>query len=200
MIVAVTGSTGLIGAALVEALEADGHFVRRLVRRDVRNERNEIHWNPNECEIDADALEGSNAVVHLAGENLAAHRWTESFKAMIRDSRVCGTRLLCDTLAGLATKPDVLVSASAVGYYGDRGDEIVNESSPPGKGFLADVCQQWEAATQPARSRFAHRHLRVGGAFGRSAPRLQRRASGGDRRGQQLPVRRDRRAGPGCPT
>jgi uncharacterized protein (TIGR01777 family) len=151
MIVAVTGSTGLIGTALVDALEAEGHVVHRLVRRPVCDEQHELHWDPAAGQIDAAALEGVDAAVHLAGESLAAHRWTEAFKHRIRDSRVRGTRLLCDALAGLAAKPGVLVSASAVGYYGDRGDEIVDESSAPGRGFLADVCQQWEAATQPAR-------------------------------------------------
>ena len=111
----------------------------------------EIRWDPAAGTIDAAELSGVDAVVHLAGENLAGHRWTESFKAQIRDSRVRGTRLLCNTLAGMTTKPAVLVSASAIGYYGDRGDELVDESSPPGRGFLADVCQQWEAATAAAR-------------------------------------------------
>lgn len=152
MIVAITGSTGLVGAALVEALEAEGHVVRRLVRREVRDPQHEIRWDPDAGQIDVAALEGVDAVVHLAGESLAGHRWTADFKQKILASRVRGTRLLCDALARLATKPAVLVSASAVGYYGDRGDEVVDESSLPGKGFLADVCQQWEAATQPARA------------------------------------------------
>ena len=151
MIVAITGSSGLVGWPLVEALEAEGQVVRRLVRRPVRDEAHEIRWDPAAGTIDAAALAGVDAVVHLAGENIAAHRWTESFKAKIRDSRVRGTRLLCDTIASLTSKPTVLVSASAVGYYGDRGDEPVDESAPPGRGFLADVCQQWEAATHAAR-------------------------------------------------
>jgi uncharacterized protein len=151
MIIAITGSTGLVGTALVETLEAEGNLVRRLVRRPVRDEEHEIRWDPAAAQIDAAALEGVDAVVHLAGESLAAHRWTESFKAEIRNSRVRGTQLLCNALAGLGTRPGVLVSASAVGYYGDRGDELVGESSSPGKGFLADVCREWEAATQAAR-------------------------------------------------
>ena len=102
-------------------------------------------------EVDAAELANVDAVVHLAGANLAAHRWTESFKKEILDSRVRGTDWLCRTLAGLAVKPSVLVSASAVGYYGNRGEEAIAESSPAGCGFLADVCQQWEAATTPAR-------------------------------------------------
>jgi uncharacterized protein (TIGR01777 family) len=151
MIIAVTGSSGLVGTALVSALEADGHLVRRLVRRPVREGEHEIRWDPTAGTIDAAELGGVDAVVHLAGENIAAHRWTESFKAKILDSRVQSTRLLCRTLAGLASKPAVLVSASATGYYGDRGDERVDESAPPGRGFLAEVCQQWEAETHAAR-------------------------------------------------
>jgi uncharacterized protein (TIGR01777 family) len=151
MIIAVTGSSGLIGTALVSALEADGQLVKRLVRRPVREGENEVAWDPQAGTIDAAALEGVNAVIHLAGENLAAHRWTKSFKQEILDSRIRGTRLLSESLARLNARPGVLVSASAVGYYGDRGDELLDESSPPGQGFLADVCQQWEAATQPAR-------------------------------------------------
>jgi uncharacterized protein (TIGR01777 family) len=152
MIVAVTGSTGLVGTALVNSLEAGGHVVRRLVRRPVRDGQHEIRWDPAAGQIDAGALAGVDAVVHLAGENLAAQRWNESFKAEIRNSRVRGTKLLCDALAGLSTRPAVLVSASAVGYYGNCGEEIVDESSPPGTGFLADVCREWEAATEPARN------------------------------------------------
>jgi uncharacterized protein len=151
MIVAITGSTGLVGSVLVDALEADGHLVRRLVRRPTREGQHEIRWDPEGGTIEAAELAHVDAVVHLAGENLAAHRWTTAFKEKIRDSRVRGTRLLCETLAGLASKPTVLVSASAIGYYGDRGAESVDETSTPGTGFLAEVCQQWEAATHPAR-------------------------------------------------
>ncbi len=151
MIIAVTGSTGLIGKALVAALEADGHLVRPVVRRAPRTEKNEIGWDPAAGTIDAAELADVDAVVHLAGENLAAKRWTPAFKQAILESRVRGTNLLCQTLGGLATKPGVLVSASAIGYYGPRGDELVDETTPPGTGFLADVCKQWEAATRPAR-------------------------------------------------
>jgi uncharacterized protein len=151
MIVAITGSSGLVGTALVDALEGEGNLVRRLVRRPVRDGKHEIQWDPAAGRIDAAALAGIDAVIHLAGVNLAAQRWTESFKAEIRDSRVRGTQLLCDALAGLSTKPGVLVSASAVGYYGDSGDKTVDETSPPGSGFLADLCREWEAVTQPVR-------------------------------------------------
>lgn len=151
MIIAVTGSTGLIGSALVTSLEAGGHLVRPLVRRPPRNDKNEIRWEPAAGTIDAGELAHVDAVVHLAGENIVAKRWTPAFKESILNSRVQGTKLLCDTLAGLALKPSVLVSASAIGYYGLTGDTPVDESSPPGNGFLADVCKQWEAATQSAR-------------------------------------------------
>jgi uncharacterized protein (TIGR01777 family) len=158
MIIAVTGSSGLVGSALVAALEADGQLVRRVVRRSSPprsgegfGEGYEIRWDPAGGTIDATHFNDVDAVVHLAGENLAARRWSASFKAKIRDSRLGGTQLLCRTLASLASKPSVLVSASAVGYYGDRGDEPLDESSPPGHGFLAQLCQQWEDATHPAR-------------------------------------------------
>ncbi|MEX2307697.1 MAG: TIGR01777 family oxidoreductase [Pirellulales bacterium] len=156
MIIAVTGSSGLVGTALVDALEAQGQHVRRIVRRPTKGQgqgqgHDEIRWDPAGGTIEAAQLSGVDAVVHLAGEGIAAHRWSESVKNKIRDSRVKGTRLLCETLASLAVKPAVLVSASAIGYYGDRGDEPVDESSPPGRGFLAEVCQAWEAATHPAR-------------------------------------------------
>ena len=133
------------------SVETEGHLVRPLVRRPVHEGAHEIRWDPAAGMIDATELADVDAVVHLAGENLAARRWSPSFKQEIRDSRIRGTSLLCQTLAGLASKPAVLVSASAVGYYGDRGEEVVDESSPPGHGFLAEVCQAWEAATQPAR-------------------------------------------------
>jgi hypothetical protein len=151
MIIAITGSTGLVGTPLVAALEADGHQVRRLVRREVRDAAREIRWDPAAGQIDAGALAGVEAVVHLAGEGIAERRWSEKVKRKIRDSRVDGTRLLCESLARLDSRPRVLCSASAIGYYGDRGEEPVDESSPSGGGFLADVCQQWEAATAPAR-------------------------------------------------
>ena len=151
MIIAVTGSTGLIGSALVASLEAGGHLVRPIVRRPPRAEKNEIRWDPAAGTIDAAELAHVDAVVHLAGESIVAKRWTPAFKDAILNSRVQGTKLLCDTLASVALKPSVLVSASAIGYYGVGGDTPVDESSPPGAGFLANVCQQWEAATQSAR-------------------------------------------------
>jgi uncharacterized protein (TIGR01777 family) len=151
MNIAVTGSSGLIGTALLGALRAEGHEVRCVVRRPAKSGAHEIPWDPERGTIDAADFSGVDAVVHLAGAGVAARRWSESYKNEIRDSRVRGTGLLCRTLASLAVKPAVLVSASAVGYYGDRGEEPVDESAPPGRGFLADVCHEWEAATHPAR-------------------------------------------------
>jgi uncharacterized protein len=151
MIIAVTGSTGMVGSALVASLEAEGHLVRRLVRREVDDGDREIRWIPGANQIDAAELNGIDAVVHLAGENIAGGRWTDSYKRKIRESRIQGTTLLCQALAGLDMKPGVLVSASAIGFYGNRGNEVVDESSPSGSGFLAEVCRQWELATQGAR-------------------------------------------------
>jgi uncharacterized protein (TIGR01777 family) len=150
--VAVTGSTGLIGAPLVRALRADGHRVLRLVRSRPVSGGDEVYWNPALGEIDTAALEGVDAVVHLAGENVGQPPWTEERKRRIMDSRVQGTTLLARTLAGLSPRPQVLVSASATGWYGDRGDEVLDESAPPGGGFLAEVCRAWEASAEPARA------------------------------------------------
>jgi hypothetical protein len=136
---------------LVPALERDGHLVRQIVRGKVVDADREIHWDPDAGKIDAQELNGIDAMIHLAGENIAGHRWTKEFKEKILKSRADGTRLLCHALAKLEMRPSVLVSASATGYYGNRGDELVNESSPNGSGFLAEVCREWEAATKPAR-------------------------------------------------
>ncbi|OGL10944.1 MAG: TIGR01777 family protein [Candidatus Rokubacteria bacterium RIFCSPLOWO2_02_FULL_72_37] len=163
MIVAVTGASGLVGSALRRALAAQGHDVLPLVRgaAPAPGER-VVRWDPAAGTLAAADLEGVDAVVHLAGERIAG-RWTAAKKARIRDSRVRSTALLAGTLARLARPPRVLVSASAVGWYGDRGDEILTEGSPPGTGFLAEVCREWEAATGPAALvgiRVAH--LRIG--------------------------------------
>jgi uncharacterized protein len=150
MNILVTGASGLIGTSLVSSLTSSGHEVTRLVRRQPNSGEKAARWDPMAGTIDASAIEGVDAVVHLAGENIA-ERWTAAKKARIRDSRVKGTQLLCATLARLSSPPKVLVSASAIGYYGDRGEEILTEESPPGRGFLAEVCRAWEAATEPAR-------------------------------------------------
>jgi uncharacterized protein len=174
MIIAVTGSTGLVGNAIVEALEADGQLVRCVVRR-APADKNEIRWDPAAGTIDAAEFANVDAVVHLAGENIAGKRWSESFKKELLDSRVRSTKLLCETLAALATKPSVLVSASAIGYYGSRGEQPVDESSPAGNGFLAEVCRQWEDATKPARdANIRVVNLRIGFVLAREGGGLQK--------------------------
>ncbi len=147
--VAVTGSSGLIGSALVRALRAEGHEVLRLVRREPRPGRGEVGWDPREERIDAAALSGVDAVVHLAGASVG-ERWTDERKRRIRESRVQGTSLLSRSLADLPEPPRVLVSVSAIGYYGDRGDEPLSEESDRGGGFLSGVAVEWEAAAEPA--------------------------------------------------
>jgi len=149
MKVIVSGSTGLIGRPLVASLRAEGHDIVRLVRRDPQG-AGEVQWNPATGTIDAAGLVGANLVFHLAGAGIGDQRWTESYKQEILDSRVLGTGLLASALAELDPKPSVMVSASAIGWYGDRGDEILDESAPQGTGFLADVVAAWEAAAQPA--------------------------------------------------
>jgi len=146
--VAVTGSHGLIGSALVEALARQGDEVTRVVRSQAGP--GDVQWDPNQGQIGAEGLEGHDAVVHLAGVGIGDRRWTESQKRAVLDSRVQGTRLVAQTLAGLARPPRVLASASAIGFYGDRGDEVLTEESAPGSGFLTEVVQQWEAATSVA--------------------------------------------------
>lgn len=148
MHVAITGASGLIGEALSALLTTGGHRVTRLVRREPGE--GELGWDPERGEIDADGLRGVDAVVHLAGESIASVRWTEGRKRRVMESRRKGTRLIAETLAGLDGGPSVLVSASGIDYYGDTGDEAVTEESPPGRGFLADVCREWEAATAAA--------------------------------------------------
>ena len=148
MKVAVTGSHGLIGRAVVRALAARGDEVVPLVRSEPRS--GEVVWDPQAGTIDAQGLEGVDAVVHLAGEGIGDRRWTPTHKARVLDSRVRGTTLIAETIAGLSKKPDVLVSASAIGFYGDRADEILTEESAKGDDFLAHVVDQWETSTSPA--------------------------------------------------
>ncbi|WP_030849241.1 TIGR01777 family oxidoreductase [Streptomyces sp. NRRL F-4474] len=177
MRIAVTGSTGLIGSALVRSLRADGHEVVRFVRRDPAR-ADEARWDPERGHVDPAGLAGCGAVVHLAGAGIGDHRWTAAYKRKIRDSRVLGTAALANALAGLDEPPAVLVSGSAVGYYGDTGDQPVDEDSPAGHGFLPSVCVEWEAAAAPARqagirTAFARTGLVVakeGGAWGRMFP------------------------------
>ena len=158
----VTGSTGLVGRALVAFLESGGHDVYRLTRRPASNHR-EIEFNPVKGAAHPSAMEGFDAVIHLAGDPIALGRWTPEKKRLIRDSRVPFTRRLAETLAALRTLPSVLISASATGYYGDRGDRVLREADPRGEGFLPEVCLQWEGATEPAsQAGIRVVHLRTG--------------------------------------
>lgn len=147
--IAVTGASGLVGTALTAFLSTAGCEVCPVVRRTPSHAR-EIRWDPARGEIDPGDWEGIDAIVNLAGEGIAAARWSDAQKKRIRDSRVLGARLLAKTVASMDSPPRVLVSASATGFYGDRGDEILDEDSPPGTGFLADVCRAWEDAYLPA--------------------------------------------------
>jgi hypothetical protein len=148
----VSGVSGPIGAALMPSLESSGAQITRLMRAGSAvgpaTTTEFIRWDPAKPII-PDAVSGFDAVVHLAGESIVG-RWTAAKKAKIRDSRVVGTRNLAEALAQTKNKPQVFVCSSAIGYYGDRGDEVLNEKSAPGSGFLADVCREWERATQPA--------------------------------------------------
>lgn len=174
MQVLVSGAGGLVGSALVPLLQSDGHSLKCLTRSS-RTGEDVITWNPDNDALDAAALEGIEAVVHLAGESIASGRWTAAKKARIRDSRVRGTRLLCERLAQLSQPPRVLLCASAIGYYGNRGDEIMTEDSPPGEGFLADVCREWEKATEPAAAKGTRVvNLRFGVILSRHGGALQK--------------------------
>jgi hypothetical protein len=148
--VGVTGARGLIGSALVRALEAGGEEVSRFVRLPEPPGPGDVGWNPATGALRGD-LDALHAVVHLAGENVGAARWTRAFKARVRASRIDPTRRLCESLARASRRPSVVVCASALGYYGDRGDAWLDEDSGPGEGFLPELCRDWEAATAPAR-------------------------------------------------
>ena len=181
MKVLVSGATGLLGSALVRALTDDGQTVLRLTRRPSRD--GDVGWDPAIGRSDAEAIDpgalgpdgwaGVDAVVHLAGENIAGGRWTRARKARIRDSRVDGTSWLARQLAVQEAGPRVMVCASAIGYYGDRGEQALDEQSTAGTGFLADVCQAWEAAAAPAREAGVRvAHLRFGGLLARAGGML----------------------------
>lgn len=180
MRVVVAGSHGLIGSALVEHLRAGGHEVRRLVRRETRSAE-EISWDPDEGRLDAADLTGCDAVVNLGGAGVGDRRWTDAYRRTILQSRTRPTGLLARTLADSPDGPRVLLQGSAVGYYGDRGEEVLTEASPGGSGFLADVVRAWEDATAPAADagvRVAHLRTgivmsRSGGSFGRLLPLLR---------------------------
>jgi len=146
----VTGSSGLIGSALAARLEACGHEVTRVVRRPVSPGDKAVHWDPRAGTIDSARLDGLDAVVNLAGAGIGDHRWTQARKRVVLESRTQSTALIARALAKLERPPGVLVNASAIGFYGDRGDEPVTEQDRPGSDFLAKVCQLWEAAASPA--------------------------------------------------
>ncbi|MGW7451339.1 TIGR01777 family oxidoreductase [Streptomyces sp. NPDC054787] len=177
MRIAVTGSTGLIGSALVRSLRADGHEVVRFVRREPAA-ADEARWDPVRGYVDPAGLAGCGAVVGLAGAGVGEHRWTAAYKKEIRDSRVLGTAALARAAAALDEPPRVFVVGCAIGYYGDTGDRAVDETAPAGHGFLPSVCVEWEAAAAPAReagirTAFARSGLvvaREGGAWGRMFP------------------------------
>jgi uncharacterized protein (TIGR01777 family) len=162
MRILLTGSSGLIGRALMPLLTAGGYEVTRLIRSRIPTGGGLLSWQPSAGRIQVEGLEGFDAVVHLAGESVGG-RWTAGKKVRILESRAKGTRLLSESLAQLRHPPKVLVSASAVGFYGDRGDEIVNEASPAGSLFLSEVAAAWEVATEPAaRSGIRVANLRIG--------------------------------------
>ncbi len=153
MNVLVSGSTGFIGSALVKSLDDKGHLAVRLVRSIRSDTQLAVRWDPFVGRINASALNDLDAVVHLAGENISSDKWTEDKKDRILESRLQGTKLLAFTLSSLPKPPRVFLCASAVGFYGNSGDRILDEDSPPGSGFLADVARHWEAACEPARKK-----------------------------------------------
>jgi uncharacterized protein (TIGR01777 family) len=178
VIVVVSGASGLVGSALVPALRAAGHSVRRLVRPGRAAGPDDIPWDPERGGVDPAGLAGCDAVVHLAGENIAARRWSDAQKKRLRDSRVGPSARLAAALAAMPQRPSVLVQASAVGYYGNRGDEILTDSSPPGRGFLPSLCLEWEqaaAAAAAAGIRVVHPRFGIilsprGGALAKMLP------------------------------
>jgi uncharacterized protein (TIGR01777 family) len=186
MRVTVTGSSGLIGSALVQSLRDDGHEVVRLVRRPP-SRPDEAQWSPADGCVDKGSLEDADAVVHLAGAGVGDRPWTKAYKRKIRDSRVVGTRTLAEAIAAADPRPGVLVCGSAIGFYGDTGDQEVDEKSPMGSGFLPGLVRDWEAAAEPAREagvRVVHPRTgvvlaREGGILGRTLP-LFRLGLGGD--------------------
>jgi len=191
--VLISGSYGLIGSALVRSLTAQGHQVTRLVRPGRPVTAGAIAWDPSSGTLELRSLEDFDAVVHLAGENIASGRWTAERKQRIRDSRVRGTTLLCSRLKNLEQPPNVAVFASAIGYYGDRADEELDEDSPPGHGFVANLVREWEAASQPlegtsirvVRLRIGVVLSKDGGALAKMLPTFKRGLGGKFSSGRQ---------------
>ncbi|SFH62614.1 TIGR01777 family oxidoreductase [Planctomicrobium piriforme] len=172
MNVFVTGSTGMIGRRLVPLLEAAGHQVIRLVRGDVTSDK-ERYWDTGGRRLTLSILDGCEALVHLAGENIAGLRWTEHKKDEIYDSRISSTAVLAEAITRMETPPKCFIVASATGYYGNRADTVLTESSPPGFGFLSEVCQDWEHAADPARALTRVVHVRTGIVLGRDGGALK---------------------------
>ena len=177
LLIAITGSSGLIGSALRQRLDQGGHRVLRLVRGEATGPEDRV-WDPAAGRLDPAALEGVDAVVNLAGAGIGDRRWSAEQKRLLADSRVHGTTLLAETMAAMTTPPPVLLSGSAIGYYGDRGDQLLTESSEPGRSFLSQLCLSWEAATAAAEQagvRVAHLRTgivldRAGGALAKMLP------------------------------
>src|SRR5882672_5858106 len=192
MKILISGSHGLVGTALIKALETDGHEIFRLVRHYPNSEA-EIEWSPDRYSIQLARIEGFEAVVNLAGESIAEGRWTDEKKRRIRESRVKGTKLLGDALANLTKPPQTFICASAIGYYGNRGDETLTESSAPGDDFLAEVCVEWEKATALAtekgirvvNARFGVILDANGGALAKMLPPFRMGIGGGIGSGKQ---------------
>ncbi|MER5398765.1 TIGR01777 family oxidoreductase [Streptomyces sp. NPDC002599] len=190
--IVIAGASGLIGSALARSLSAEGYEVLRLVRREPRSP-NEIRWDPQRQRIDAVGLIGCAAVVNLAGAPVAGRPWTRAYKRMIRDSRVLGTATLAEAVASLDEPPRVFVNGSAIGFYGDTDGRAVDESAPPGDGFLPSVCVEWEEATAPAQEAGVRTVLprtglvvaREGGAWARLIPLFKAGAGGRMGNGRQ---------------
>lgn len=149
--IAVSGASGLVGSSLVSRLTTSGYRVCRLVRGEPNKSADEIGWDPVRNHLAPEDLEGIDTVIHLGGESIASGRWNERKRKRIRDSRVKSTGLLAQTLAQMSDPPKAFLCASATGYYGNRGEELLTEEAGPGQSFLAEVCQEWESATEPAR-------------------------------------------------
>ena len=188
MKIIVSGASGLIGSALVPHLAARGHEVIRLVRRSAGS--GESQWDPARGVIDANVVGNADAIIHLSGAGIGDKRWSNSYKREILDSRVKSTKLLASVIAGAAKRPSVFLSGSAIGYYGARGDEVLDETSSLGTGFLAEVCQQWESAATGAGTRTVFLRTGIvlspkGGALKKQLPLFKAGLGGRFGRGDQ---------------